>query len=382
MLLLILTAAFLILAFYSFYMLKLALAWYMQREVTAPEKIQHIFITVIVPVRNEEHRISGVLSSLLAQDMPASGWELIVSDDGSDDGTVKVADAFRNKFENKNVAFRIIIAGANDKNGKKGALERAIQASNGNYILTTDADTKAAPGWIRSVAACFSQTHAAMVVPLTELDPSGGFWNAMQAIEFAGLTASACASIAAGRPLMCNGANLAFSKPAFYRAGGYGEGQHIASGDDTFLMLSLHRSQPGSVVFLKDRQAVVTASPATTLKEFIHQRVRWISKVKHYADRGAVVTGSMVSLANLVVLMLFAAWVTENLSGWIPLVAFLMKSSGEFLLLKQALAFLNRRRLLFLFLPAALLTPVYFFISGWFLLLPSRFEWKGRSYKA
>jgi len=47
-------------------------------------------VTVIVPVRNEARSIEPTLRSLLAQDLPAGRFEVVVADGGSTDATVPI----------------------------------------------------------------------------------------------------------------------------------------------------------------------------------------------------------------------------------------------------------------------------------------------------
>jgi cellulose synthase/poly-beta-1,6-N-acetylglucosamine synthase-like glycosyltransferase len=50
------------------------------------------FVTVLVPCRNEELVIRGLLDTLLAFDYPVDRHEIIVIDDGSDDDTGAIVD--------------------------------------------------------------------------------------------------------------------------------------------------------------------------------------------------------------------------------------------------------------------------------------------------
>ncbi len=59
------------------------------------------FITVVMPVRNEERFIETTLNQLLDQDYPSERFEIIVADGMSTDDTRKVVDRIRKK--NKNV---------------------------------------------------------------------------------------------------------------------------------------------------------------------------------------------------------------------------------------------------------------------------------------
>ncbi len=49
--------------------------------------------------------------------------------------------------------------------------------------------------------------------------PEKGLLNRFQSLEFSGLMASGAGAAMAGRPFMCNGANLAYRKEAFLKVG-------------------------------------------------------------------------------------------------------------------------------------------------------------------
>jgi hypothetical protein len=90
----------------------------------------------------------------------------------------------------------------------------------------------------------------------------------------------------------------------------------------------------------------------------------------------------MTAMANLMLVILCAGWLAGSFPAWVLISGFFIKVLGEFVLLKQVLGFLNRKKLLLLFLPAAILIPLYFILSGRYLLFPSEFDWKGRSHRS
>ena len=87
---------------------------------------------------------------------------------------------------------------------------------------------------------------------------------------------------------MCNGANLAYEKKAFYEVNGFTGIDNIASGDDMLLMHKIYKQYPERVLFLKSTDAIVQTKPMETLsrifliKEFAGQ-VRQINMmIKKY----------------------------------------------------------------------------------------------------
>ncbi|HOW58916.1 MAG TPA: glycosyltransferase family 2 protein [Candidatus Omnitrophota bacterium] len=92
------------------------------------------FLSVVIPAFNEEKRLPQTLNTILGflkrQEFDS---EIIVSDDGSQDGTVAIA---QEKLRNFN--HRILITSQN--RGKGHAVRQGVLVSAGQYILFTDAD--------------------------------------------------------------------------------------------------------------------------------------------------------------------------------------------------------------------------------------------------
>jgi hypothetical protein len=77
---------------------------------------------------------------------------------------------------------------------------------------------------------------------------------------------------------MCNGANMSFKKRAFDKVDGYRGNDHIASGDDVFLLEKLHQLDPEKCYFNTSPNSIVSTYPKNSWKAMIAQRVRWAGK--------------------------------------------------------------------------------------------------------
>ncbi len=93
-------------------------------------------VSVLIPARNEAARIGRTMAHILEQDYAA--FELIVLDDGSDDGTARVAAA----TAAGDPRVRILPGQAMPPgwSGKNWACHQLAQAARHNYLLFTDAD--------------------------------------------------------------------------------------------------------------------------------------------------------------------------------------------------------------------------------------------------
>jgi glycosyltransferase involved in cell wall biosynthesis len=93
-------------------------------------------LSVVIPVYNEVDTIESVIEAVLAVDLGAA--ELIVVDDGSDDGT---RDVLRDKIEPRGV--RVLL---HDRNrGKGAALRTGFAAASGDVVIVQDSDLEYDP---------------------------------------------------------------------------------------------------------------------------------------------------------------------------------------------------------------------------------------------
>jgi glycosyltransferase involved in cell wall biosynthesis len=95
-------------------------------------------LSIVIPAFNEEQRLPATLERIGSY-INASGrqTEVIVVDDGSADGTVRVAESFRGKI----ASLRVVSNGIN--RGKGYSVRRGSAESYGEIVLFTDADLSA-----------------------------------------------------------------------------------------------------------------------------------------------------------------------------------------------------------------------------------------------
>lgn len=111
------------------------------------------FVSVVIPVYNEERHIAACLDSVLAQDYPADRYEVIVADGGSDDRTREIVGEIATRHPN----VRLI-----DNPGRMQAagLNRAILASRGAVIARQDGHAEWAPNHLRRSVELLEATGA------------------------------------------------------------------------------------------------------------------------------------------------------------------------------------------------------------------------------
>src|SRR5262249_10743234 len=114
------------------------------------------------PTRNEKDCIENCLRSILAQQPPAGGFEIIVADGMSDDGTRAILE----RLERENPCLHVI---DNPVRIVSTGLNEAIKAAKGEIILRMDAHTEYALDYIRQCVTVLQETGA---------DNVGGPWTA------------------------------------------------------------------------------------------------------------------------------------------------------------------------------------------------------------
>jgi cellulose synthase/poly-beta-1,6-N-acetylglucosamine synthase-like glycosyltransferase len=192
--------------------------------------------------------------------------------------------------------------------GKKAALSAGVAHAKGEIIATTDADCQVPALWLREINKGFQTAATKMLVGGVRIQESKTFFSKLQSLEFVSVAATGAATIGLGTPTMANGANLAYRRDAFHEAGGYQGNEHVASGDDEFLMNKFKHRWKNSISFLYSQSSIVTTQPAETLNQFIQQRLRWAGKWRHNISWQTRVFAMVVWLFHLFFLsMPFAA---------------------------------------------------------------------------
>ncbi|MBS1543745.1 MAG: glycosyltransferase [Bacteroidetes bacterium] len=358
----------------SYLIMLVLLIWGFTRATQRPEPAPGVVpgLSVIIPCRNEETNLPELIQSLLRQQFPADRMEIILVYDHSKDHTLQLMES----FSESDRRVRAITL-PDRKTGKKAALEEGIKTAKFSVIVTTDADCIHENGWLAAIGRLMTQPDISMVVGMVRVASSGGFFQRLQSLEFASLTGSAIAALGWRRPLMCNGASLAFRKEVFGKVGGYEGDRHLASGDDEFLMRKVAALNHGTIVPMTSSGSVVETRPQATWSLFVQQRIRWASKWKHNHDPVARTTALLVAAAHL-------AFLASIVVILIHPVSILMYLTGAKTLAEGYFFTMVSKRLaqpfdVVSFLMWQLIYPFYVLIIGAASLTLS-WNWKGRNY--
>lgn len=311
-----------------------------------------ISVAVVVPCRNEEKLLPNLLEDLSMQDYPDNLFEVTVVDDNSSDRTFEIAAGYK-----KISSIRVI---KNDGRGKKQAIRNGINSSSGELIITTDADCRMGKGWIKTIAACYCKQRPDMIISPVRLEAGRGFFARFQELEFLGLQGITAGTASAGNSVMCNGANLSFTRETYHKNS---DNLHpgINSGDDMFLLHSIKKQEGTRIVWLESSDAMVVTAASPSVRSFIKQRKRWVSKGSAYDDRFTIFLGIVTFVTILLMLSVLIASLINHIFINIFLVVFLIKSIPDFLILNNTAGRYGREKLIKWFLPVQIAYPFYVF---------------------
>lgn len=330
---------------------------------------QEFSVSVIIPFRNEMHHLPALLGALKNQSY--NKVEFLFVDDHSTDSCVEQIQS----IVGTDKRFQVIV---NNGQGKKQAITTGVQFARGEIILTTDADCTMEPEWVQSMVRCFSEPDVMLTIGPVILNHNNSWWGRLQQAEFVSLIASAAAGVGVGYPFMCNGANLAYRRAAFEKVGGYSQNQHVASGDDEFLMRSINQEYQGSVRFQSHKNSIVFTQATPSIKEFWFQRLRWASKWKYNTFHVQILAIGVLLVHAVFIGGMFYSVASSDFGMRIAALAMLLiKMLCELVFLKQVSDYWGVSWNWAAFITLQVVHPFYVVLTGLFSnFMPN--AWKGR----
>lgn len=358
----------------------LLISWRLpSKKVTKAEDEELPTVTILIPVRNEEQHIALLLEDLRRQEYPSHKLEVIVVNDQSTDGTEETFARVVGGIEH----FKwLSLDLPHDYKGshKKAAITKGVEHSEADLIIVTDGDCRIGKNWAREVATCWLQEGAVFLSGPVAYITDGSFEDDILTIEFASLIGVGGATMRLGWPTMSNGANMAFSRKAFYEVSGYQGNEHVPSGDDEYLMRKLHRHYPGKLRFMKYTQSVVYTDPPTSWWDFFQQRLRWAGKWRYHRSWGMKLLAVYIFLlhASLLAYPVWALLEGQPLLPWLGTIG--LKLILEWVFLYKVVRLAGHRFSILAFLLLQLCYSLYAVIFGLAAQWPF-YSWKGRKYK-
>jgi glycosyltransferase involved in cell wall biosynthesis len=368
---------YLILALYVVLMVQLILGYNKVKSFkTFAASAPKTAFTIIVPFRNEAKNLPKLLASFSKLNYPHELIEIIMVDDFSTDLSERICIRWR--MEHDTIDTTLLENLRLTDSPKKDAIARAIPIVKHNWIITTDADCTVPKNWLLIIDEYIQKHQPEMIIGAVTYKTKNNWFHQFQQLDLLSLQGTTIGSFGLGKPFMCNGANLAYTKKFFTELDGFNGNQNRASGDDVFLLQKAVKQYPEKVHYLKHPQNIVKTKPENDLFDFFQQRVRWASKTTGYQSTYAKLLAVLVFLMNLglVVGLWFVVCGCLEASIWLGM--FSAKYAVDYVLLFKINQYLGKGRWLLPF-ASAVVYPFYASLVGIYSLFGG-FTWKGRKF--
>jgi len=339
--------------------------------------------SIVIPFRDEAQALPVLLNSLKQLDYPRDKFELIFIDDDSQDDSVEIikkgldtSRSWRDTRPNIKIIKNVLKSGS----PKKDAVEIAIKNARFDWILTTDADCIVPQKWLQTFDAFIQKHQPKLIAAPVTYNSINSSLDKFQLLDLMSLQGSTIGGFGLNNPFMCNGANLCYEKKAFLDVNGFDGNEHIASGDDIFLLEKMTAKYPSKIHFLKSDTAIIATKPETTREKLISQRIRWAAKATSYKNNFSRLVSIAVFSMNFLLIMLFLGSILGYTSWWIFIIIFIIKFFLDFILLFKMARFFKQQSILKHYFWTSLVYPIFtIFIA--LSSFTSAYSWKGRTYK-
>ncbi len=277
-------------------------------------------VTVVLPAHNEEAKLPGTLASL-AQQRYAGSLEFVIVNDRSTDGTEAVIE----RFTAADPRFRLVSVTEPSRKlaPKVNAVNHGIRRSAGQIIVATDADCRYHPEWVAGLVEHF-EDDVAMVVGYVSTSRPGearGLLQRFESVDWFTLMLVSRSMTRFGLKFASSANNLAYRRGAFEKVGGFGAAGRAPSGDEDLLTQRLGRISGSRVVFAEDERTRVLTQGASSTRQLLRQRRRWVSRYHHVLHYHPGFMAGIAALGLQSVFLSLSVLLTPFVPGLWPWVA-------------------------------------------------------------
>ena len=225
------------------------------------------FVSIIVPVYNEEKVIKESVRSLL--ELNYSNYEIIIVNDGSTDKTGEVAEELVGYRKGRYGEIRISLI--NKPNGGKAkALNAGIRYSRAEIVLCMDGDSQLSEDSLILAVRHFANPEIGAVAGNVKVANRGKFYTDLQALEYIeGLNMARSAQSYINLVNIIPGPIGIFRRAAIEEAGFYSSDTFAEDADLTLKLLA-----NGWKIYYEPNAISYTEAPVK-LQQLLKQRYRW-----------------------------------------------------------------------------------------------------------
>lgn len=304
-------------------------------------------IYVIVCAYNEAQNVEPMLEAMQSQTY--KDFNLILVDDGSTDNTYEIIEQ-KTKTLHFTESFKTFTLISTEHIGKDENVRRIVDTIKENaLILLTDVDCLQPDTWVETMYMEHIKTKASMLIGPVKISEEYPF----QATEFLSIQIVTRASAMLGNPLICGGANLAFTIDGYRLSKPYMRTDK-PNGADMYLLDAMKLTKQKIVAVNKNPATVVTKGK-DTLSGFLRQRARWAGKALNYKSKSITITAILVLLLQifLIVIPFFAPFHPKILYFW------MVKVLMDLDMLSYMAVKMDTAKLIPYILPVSILYPLY-----------------------
>jgi cellulose synthase/poly-beta-1,6-N-acetylglucosamine synthase-like glycosyltransferase len=313
------------------------------------------FVSVVVPLHNEEEYAQKTLECLASQDYTGQLQVICVNDRSTDRTESIVQDFVKNHehFEYVSITLDSVPVAS----PKKRALENGFRIANGEIFMTMDADCEPPVAWVSSMVSQFVEGIDIVQGPKRIIPKSQNILQRFQQIDTLGFTLIEGAFFTLDNPMLASAPSLGYRRSLYEKVGGFDGLRAYVSGDDDMLVQKMSEYAQG-IVYNLDPQAQVGTAPMDSWKGLFSQRARWASNGSEYDSKLYVILLLAIYLFFVWCLLAPLAGVLGLFSWSFILKLYLMKAVVDFLFLWIGGTKLKSRSLL------------RFFPFAWFIQIP------------
>lgn len=239
-------------------------------------------LSVIIPFKNESQNIQHLINALNKVNL-SKNIEFIFINDFSTDNSGRVL------LEQLDIPFKLI--NLKENLGKKNAIENGINLAIHEQILTLDADVIFPKEFFDKIQKLQFKSLSILPVRLK----AKTLFQKLNRIEFQWLQTITFGTASMNQPILCNGANLLFTKEAYFKAKNIRTDFDIKSGDDYFFLTALRELKVNIDSFPQTDLSVYT-NASKNLPSLLNQRSRWLKKAINFKSITAIF---LIAIFNL-----------------------------------------------------------------------------------
>jgi len=239
-------------------------------------------ISVLKPLSGVDEGLEANLRSFFEQDHPE--FELLFAVREESDPSTDVVRALMKKFPAR--AARLLITGEPPyANAKVYSLERMVAEARHDILVMSDSDIRVAPGFLRSIAAEFSDPRVALATCPYRALAGASFWSELEA---EGMNTDFLAGLLVARLVegvkFAVGPTIAARKQALAAIGGFTKLRDYLAED---FVMGKFAAEAGIGVILS-RNIVQHHIGSQSLRSSISHRLRWLRSTRRSRPFGYI----------------------------------------------------------------------------------------------